>query len=89
MTSHNPYPRERGDGSTRTATAAKRWPSRCRTLPARPTRQGLAGRPMALHRILRIPVNGIIIGYNPPIETKQAAQQSWRNRHLPGSLGLK
>jgi len=25
---------------------------------------------------LRIPVNGIIIGYNPPIETKQAAQQS-------------
>jgi hypothetical protein len=31
---------------------------------------------VALHRILRIPVNGIIIGYNPPIETKQAAQQS-------------
>jgi len=25
---------------------------------------------------LRIPVNGIIIGCNPPIETKQAAQQS-------------
>jgi len=25
---------------------------------------------------LRIPVNGIIIGYNPPMETWQAAQQS-------------